>query len=183
MVWFDLFNSYVQLTNIVNGIEQNRRPNRCGVYKSVHVNCTLNLSQFLCNINEPPRDKTNRMACVPSKDSDQPGHPPSLIRVFPVRMKKIRVLSYQLSTRQRLWSDWPDAQADLSLCWAHTHFVGFVLSWLNLKNTSNLGLNLWMNEYIFSRRKWRFIPGLGEEQNPRQHGETWYTIYTCLLRR
>ena len=28
---------------------------------------------------EPPHDKTNKMACAPSKDSDQPGHPPSLI--------------------------------------------------------------------------------------------------------
>ena len=25
------------------------------------------------------------------------------------------------------WSDWADAQADLSLRWAHTHFVGFVM--------------------------------------------------------
>ena len=33
--------------------------------------------------------------------------------------------------RQRwLWSDWADAQADLSLRWAHTHFVCFVMSWL-----------------------------------------------------
>ena len=39
---------------------------------------------------EPHRDKTNKMACVPSEDSDQPGHPPSLIRslirVFAVRL-------------------------------------------------------------------------------------------------
>ena len=28
---------------------------------------------------EPPHDKTNKMACAPSEDSDQPGHPPSLI--------------------------------------------------------------------------------------------------------
>ena len=27
-------------------------------------------------------------------------------------------------------SDWADAQADLSLRWAHTHFVGFVMSQL-----------------------------------------------------
>ena len=27
---------------------------------------------------------------------------------------------------ERLWSDWVDAQADLNLCWAHSHFVGFV---------------------------------------------------------
>ena len=37
---------------------------------------------------------------------------PSLIRVFAVRMKK----------------PWADAKADLSLRWAHTHFVGFVMS-------------------------------------------------------
>ena len=34
---------------------------------------------------EPPHDKTNKMAWAPSEDSDQPGHPPSLIRVFTVR--------------------------------------------------------------------------------------------------
>ena len=33
--------------------------------------------------NEPPHDKTNRMT-APSEDSDQPGHLPCLIRVFPV---------------------------------------------------------------------------------------------------
>ena len=59
------------------------------------------------------------MACAPSEDSDQPVHPPSLIRVFAVRMKKARVVSYPLSAQRRLWSDWADAQADLSLRWAH----------------------------------------------------------------
>ena len=34
---------------------------------------------------EPPHDKTNKMTFVPSEDSDQPGHQPSLIRVFAVR--------------------------------------------------------------------------------------------------
>ena len=33
---------------------------------------------------EPPHDKTNKVACAPSQDSDQPGHPPSLIRVLAV---------------------------------------------------------------------------------------------------
>ena len=37
---------------------------------------------------EPPHDKTSKMACAPSEDSDQPGHPPSLTRVFAVRLKK-----------------------------------------------------------------------------------------------
>ena len=36
---------------------------------------------------EPPYDKTNKMTFVPSEDSDQPGHPPSLIRVFDVRSR------------------------------------------------------------------------------------------------
>ena len=42
--------------------------------------------------------------CAPSEDSDQPRHPPSLIRVF------------------------ADAQADLNLRRAPTHFVDFVMS-------------------------------------------------------
>ena len=37
---------------------------------------------------EPQHDKTNNVAFKPSEDSDQPGHPPNLIRVFAVRMKK-----------------------------------------------------------------------------------------------
>ena len=52
---------------------------------------------------------------------------PSLDRVFAVRMKKAWVLSYPLSAQRRRWSDWADAQADLSLRWAHSHFVGFVM--------------------------------------------------------
>ena len=67
---------------------------------------------------------------APSGDSDQPGHPPSLIRVFAVCMKKHWVLSYPLSAQRRLRSDWADAKADLSLRRVHTHFAGFVMSWL-----------------------------------------------------
>ena len=43
---------------------------------------------------------------VDSEDSDQTGQMPRLI-----------------------WSDWADAQADLSLHWAHSHFVCFVMRW------------------------------------------------------
>ena len=45
-------------------------------------------------LGESEQDKTNKMTCASSEDSDQPGHPPSLIRVFAVRMKKQWVLSY-----------------------------------------------------------------------------------------
>ena len=99
--------------------------------------CCNSVSVLICQTDqetkrafEPPRDKTNKMACAPSEDSDQPGHPPSLIRVSAVRMKKACVLNYPLSTQGRLWSGWADAQADLSLHWVHTHFVGFVMLWL-----------------------------------------------------
>ena len=34
--------------------------------------------------NEPRHDKTNQSDCAPSEDSDQPGHQPSLIRIFAV---------------------------------------------------------------------------------------------------
>ena len=71
------------------------------------------------------------MICAPSEDSDQPGHQPSLIRVFAVRMKKAWVLSYPLRAQRRLRSDWVDApdwvdaQADLSLRWAHMPLCWF----------------------------------------------------------
>ena len=65
--------------------------------------------------------------CAPSEDSDQPGHLPSLIRGFAIRIKKPWVLSYPLSAQRRLWSDRADAKADLSLCWANTQFVCFVM--------------------------------------------------------
>ena len=71
--------------------------------------------------------QNQQCGCAPSEDSDQPGHPPSLIRVFAVRMKKAWVLSYPLSAQRRLWLDWADAQVDLSLRWAHSHIVGFVM--------------------------------------------------------
>ena len=73
-------------------------------------------------------DKNQQSECAPSEDCDQPGHPPSLIRVFAVRMKKAWVLSCPLSAQRRLWSDWADAQADLSLPMPHTHFAGFIMS-------------------------------------------------------
>ena len=71
--------------------------------------------------------QNQQCGCAPSEDSDQPGHLPSLIRVFAVRMNKAWILSYPLNAQRRLWSDWADAQADLSLCCAHSHFVGFVM--------------------------------------------------------
>ena len=54
---------------------------------------------------ESPHDKANKMSCVPSEDSDQPGHSPSLIRVFAVRINKAWLLCYPLSAQRSLWPD------------------------------------------------------------------------------
>ena len=46
--------------------------------------------------------QNQQFGCAPSEDSDQPGNPPSLIRVFAVRTKKAWVLSYPMSAQRRL---------------------------------------------------------------------------------
>ena len=79
--------------------------------------------------------------CAPSEDSDQPGRPPSLISVFAVRMKKPCVLRYPLSTERRLWSDWVDAQADPSLCWAHMPLCCHVMAHIKIK------ANIWILKF------------------------------------
>ena len=52
-----------------------------------------------------------------------PLYPP--ISVFAVRMKEAWVLSYSMSAQRILWLDWANAQADLSLRWAHRSFCWF----------------------------------------------------------
>ena len=84
------------------------------------------------------------MTCVPSEDSDQPGHPPSLIRVF------TRV---QLVVKGSMFLHADSEDSDQTgrmprLIWVfagHTcHFVGFVMRWLIsefLRNRSALAVN------------------------------------------
>ena len=54
---------------------------------------------FDFSVTERQHDKTNKITCAPSEDSDQPGHPPSLIRVFAVRTKRPWVPIYPLSAQ------------------------------------------------------------------------------------
>ena len=37
----------------------------------------ISISFYVNETFEQAHDKTNKMACAPSEDSDQPGHPPS----------------------------------------------------------------------------------------------------------
>ena len=66
-----------------------------------------------------------------SEDSDQPGHPLSLIRVFRVCMKKALVLSYPL-THSEDADQTGQMPRLICLRWAHNHFVGFVMRQLVL---------------------------------------------------
>ena len=68
--------------------------------------------------------------------------------VFAVCMEKAWVLSYPPSTQRRLWSDWADAKADLSLGWVHSHLVGLVMLRL-LSKMSQSNNNQLTNTNIF----------------------------------
>ena len=61
-------------------------------------------------ISEPQHDKTNKIICAPSKDSD----PPSLIRVFAAHTKKHWVIPTH-EAHSKDCTDWLDVQADRSL--------------------------------------------------------------------
>ena len=60
-----------------------------------------------------------------------PVHPYQLDESISTFRVKALVLSYPLSAQRRLWSDWADAQADLSLRRAHSHFISCVMRRLN----------------------------------------------------
>ena len=72
---------------------------------------------------QPAHNKNNQKMCV-QRILRSDWHPPSLIRVFAVRMKKAWVLSYPLSAQLRLIR-LEDAQADLDLRLAHMPFCWF----------------------------------------------------------
>ena len=102
--WIRLFSPLTHLVNYVLQQDITLRYYQCFFTRSVMVTIRTVVVQLRSQIrwapihiglqplhfiqktwhNEPPRDKTNKMVCAPSKDSDQPGHPPSLIRVFAV---------------------------------------------------------------------------------------------------
>ena len=70
-------------------------------------------------VNEPVSNKRYKLACVPIKDSDQPAHPYSLIRVYnrhPMGSQRSNVSSDE---ELRLWSDCVKVLTDLNLHCMH----------------------------------------------------------------
>ena len=96
---------------------------------------------FLCS--PEPMGELNLSNC----SKNEPGHPPSLIRVFTVCMTKAWVLNYPLSAQWRLWSDWADAQPDLRLRWAHMPFSCFCHEEAQMSNSIHPQLyDIWQNQ-------------------------------------
>ena len=90
---------------------------------SADMNCTpLASSPRDCIVlNESEYDKTNIITCAPSKDSGQPGHTPSLIRVFAVRFMVARTQSFVILTAKTDLIDSSLCRVHMSFCWFRRH--------------------------------------------------------------
>ena len=122
---------------------------------------------------EPEHDKTNKMTCASSDESDKPEHPPSLIRVFADRMKKAWVRSYPLSAQRRFWSVWADAQTDLSLCWEHRWFCWFCRAVAHFIQLRHNGSTKWQMSHSMTKSiKWH-VPSEDSDQTGRMPRLTW----------
>ena len=167
-------------------------PHRCtmlrktATYRCIHIpghtiwTSTCNCSALCRNIPPVPYSyssilshctkNTNKMTCAPSEDSDQPRHPPSLIIVFAVRFIGSQGPSPSSGEQRRLWSDWEDAQADLSPRWRTGHFVGFVVFWLNLcvrtaKAVDDMFLTTWLR-FVWAQYPFHEAPTHKSQLNP-----------------
>ena len=83
--------------------------------------------------NEPRHDKNNKTSVRPAKTQISLGIRPvwsesSLCAHWVAKDARF------LHADSEDWSDWAEAQADRCLHWEHTHFVGFVMSWLKFSS-------------------------------------------------
>ena len=78
-------------------------------------------------LNEPRHDKTNKMSVRPAKTQISLGIRPVSSESSLCAQWVAKDPSFVHADNED-WSDWADAQADLSLRWAHSHIVGFVMS-------------------------------------------------------
>ena len=76
---------------------------------------------------EPQHDKTNKMACALSEDSDQPGHPPSLISFRCPQERKLGSLPTHWAHSED--ADQTGQMPRLIWVFAGRTFILLVLSW------------------------------------------------------
>ena len=79
---------------------------------------------------EPRHDKTNKVSVRLAKTQITLDIRPVWSESSLSAWRNLGSLATHSAHSEDSGSDWADAQADLSLRWAHTHFVGFVMSWL-----------------------------------------------------
>ena len=90
------------------------------VCKCVMTRLYLHNLFFKAWIYEPPHNKTNKMSVCPVKTQISLGIRP-VWSVFAVcLMGSYKGPKLSSCGQRRLWSDWADAQADLSLRWVHS---------------------------------------------------------------
>ena len=119
-----------------------------------------NRLDVILRANEPTRDKTNKWHVRPAKTQISLGIRPVWSESSLSARRKLESLATHWAHSED-WSDWVDAQADLSLRWAHSHFVGFVMRRLKSclkfqelytaykkKVYSGSDTNLWMKSTI-----------------------------------
>ena len=99
----------------------------------------LNLNYYRDCRFEPLHDKTNNMSVRPAKTQISLGICPVWLQ-FLLCAQWVAKNPRFLHAGSEDWSDWADAQADPSLRWAHSHFVGFVMSRLIFSHTKVFSL-------------------------------------------
>ena len=83
-----LFEGCIKINLQINQVDKSKNESLFNFYVNIIDKMQMEPIKILF---EPPHDKTNKVTCAPSEDSDQsghppslPGHPPSLIRVVDV---------------------------------------------------------------------------------------------------
>ena len=94
----------------------------------------ISLSKLYSFRNELPHDKTSKMTCAPSEDSDQLGHPP------PVWSKSSLCIKWIAKDQNLLQAENQDADQTAQmhkLIWVFAgrtgNFVGYVMLWLKFE--------------------------------------------------
>ena len=103
--------------------------------------------------NEPPHDKTNKRHVRPAKTQISLGiSESSLCAQWVAKGPKLSACGHR-----RLWSHWADAQADLSLRWAHMPFCWFCheAAQMCLRIQSDLHVKYWFSEYRLHDLKYK----------------------------
>ena len=111
------------------------------------------LSLFMSR-NEPPHDKNNKMTVRPVKTQISLCIRPVWSESSLSAWRKLASLATHWAHSED-WSDWTDAQADLSLRWSHGHFVGFVMLRLKwLMRLLTLLADVSTELYFWNNQKW-----------------------------